>query len=149
MAVAPNLEHGRDPHLVHSTGSYLFDVDGLIMDMEMESHLMHTGYAVCVQLIRVLEEEVQRWAMGYSKANETAYHAYQEKEHVEKKLHDEIALRFSTEEDMEEVGEDLASLTHQVVVLEEKEEEHLTTISQLNYKLNEEEAKNKDLQAQM
>ena len=41
MAAAPNQERGRDPHLLHCTGSYLFDVDNLMVDLEIENSRLH------------------------------------------------------------------------------------------------------------
>ena len=43
MAVVPNQERGGDPHLLHSTGTYLFDVDSLMIYLEIESSRLHLG----------------------------------------------------------------------------------------------------------
>ena len=43
MTDAPNQERGGDPHLLHSTGTYLFDVDSLMIDLEIESSRLHLG----------------------------------------------------------------------------------------------------------
>ena len=43
MAAAPIQEREGDPHLLHSTGSYLFDVDNLMVDMEIENSHLHLG----------------------------------------------------------------------------------------------------------
>src|SRR6185312_7382964 len=43
MAVAPIQERGRDPHLLHNTGSYLFDVDNLMVHLEIENSHLHLG----------------------------------------------------------------------------------------------------------
>jgi len=78
MAAAPIQERGGDPHLLHSTGSYLFDVDNLMVDLEIENSLLDLGQDANARRILDLEAEVKGWATTYAQANEAAFRANQE-----------------------------------------------------------------------
>ena len=78
MATSPNQEGGGDPHLLHSTGSYLFDVDNLMVDLESENSRLHLGQDAKARRILDLEAEVKGWATTYAQANEAALRANQE-----------------------------------------------------------------------
>ena len=78
MAAAPNQERGRDPHLLHCTGSYLFDVDNLMGDLEIENSRLHLEQDANARRILDLEAEVKGWSITYAKANEAALRANQE-----------------------------------------------------------------------
>ena len=62
---------------------------------------------------------------------------------------EELVLRAAAENEATDVGEDLALVTARLDKVEEREEEHLATISQLKNKLKEQEAMNKNLQSQL
>jgi hypothetical protein len=66
MVAAPLQERGGDPHLLHSTGSYLFDVDNLIVDLEIENSCLHLGQDANAQRILDLDADVKRWATTYA-----------------------------------------------------------------------------------
>ena len=78
MAVAPIQERRGDPHLLHSTGSYLFDVDNLMVDLEIENSRLHLGQDANTRRILDLEAEVKGWATTYAQANEAVLRANQE-----------------------------------------------------------------------
>ena len=78
MAAAPNQERGRDPHLLHCTGSYLFDVDNLMVDLEIENSHLHLGQDANARRILDLEAEVKGWATTYAQVNEATLRANQE-----------------------------------------------------------------------
>ena len=61
MAVAPIQERGRDPHLLHNTGSYLFDVDNLMVHLEIENSRLHLGQDANARCILDLDAEVKGW----------------------------------------------------------------------------------------
>ena len=75
MVVVPNQERGGDPHLLHSTGSYLFDVDNLMVDLEIENSHLHLRQDANARRILNLDAKVKGWATTYAKANEAALHA--------------------------------------------------------------------------
>ena len=75
MAAAPNQEREGDPHLLHSTGSYLFDMDNLMVDLEIENSHLHLGQDANARRILNLDAKVKGWATTYAKANEAALHA--------------------------------------------------------------------------
>ena len=78
MAAAPIQERRGDLHLLHSTGSYLFDVDNLMVDLEIENSHLHLGQDENARRILDLEAEVKGWSITYAKANEAALRANQE-----------------------------------------------------------------------
>jgi hypothetical protein len=75
MAVVPNQERGGYPHLLHSTGSYLFDVDNLMVDLEIENSHLHLGQDTNARRILNFDAEVKGWATTYAKANKAALRA--------------------------------------------------------------------------
>ena len=67
MAAAPNQERGRDPHLLHYTGSYLFDVDNLMVDLENKNSRLYLGQDANTRRILDLEAEVRGWSITYAR----------------------------------------------------------------------------------
>ena len=107
MAAAPNQERGRDPHLLHCTGSYLFDVDNLMVDLEIENSRLHLGQDANARRILDLEAEVKGWSITYAKANEAALRANQEIYSTRMMLREEVARRAEAEEKLADAQGDL------------------------------------------
>jgi hypothetical protein len=61
MFAAPVQETGGDQPLVHTTGSYLYDLDHLMVNLSLESKRLHKGFYESVRHIDVLEHEIRGW----------------------------------------------------------------------------------------
>jgi len=146
MATSPNQEGGGDPHLLHSTGSYLFDEDGLMIDLKIESSRLHLGQDSFARCILDLEAEVKGWATAYNKANEATLRANQEIPLNQMGLREELARRPEVEEKLVETQGDLDLAKNHLDLMEEEEEKHLNDIDRLEKKVKELKKKNKDLQ---
>jgi len=107
MAVAPNQERERHPHLLHCTGSYLFDVDNLMVDLESENSRLHLGQDANARCILDLEAEVKGWSIAYAKANEAAFRTNQEVYSTRMMLWEEVARRAEAEEKLADAQGDL------------------------------------------
>lgn len=83
--------------LLHTTGTYLFTSDCLLMDIEKENHLLHKGLASSAQLIQMLESDVQKWTLSYSKEISTARRTRLANDALELKLREEAALKRAAE----------------------------------------------------
>ena len=131
MAAAPNQERGRDPHLMHYTGSYLFDVDNLMVDLEIENSHLHLWQDANARHILDLEAEVKGWSIAYTKANEAALRANQEIHSTRMMLQEEIARRAEVEEKLADAQGDLEIADYQLVLLQDGEKENLDNINKL------------------
>ena len=78
MAAAPIHERRGDLHLLHSTGSYLFDVDNLMVDLDIENSRLHLGQDANARHVLDLKAEVKGWATTYAQVNEATLRANQE-----------------------------------------------------------------------
>jgi hypothetical protein len=52
--------------LVHTAGSYLYDLDHLMVNLSQESERLHQGFYESVRHIDVLEHEIQGWNRIYT-----------------------------------------------------------------------------------
>jgi hypothetical protein len=68
MFAAPIQETRRDQPLVHTTGSYLYDLDHLMVNLSLESQRLHQGFYESVRHIDVLEHEILGWSRIYTAA---------------------------------------------------------------------------------
>jgi hypothetical protein len=66
MFAAPVQETGGDQPLVHTTGSYLYDLDHLMVNLSLESERLHQGFYESVRHIDVLKHEVRGWSQIYT-----------------------------------------------------------------------------------
>ena len=146
MAAAPIQERRGDPHLLHSTGSYLFDVDNLMVDLEIENSRLHLGQDVNARCILDLKAEVNGWATTYAQANEAALRANQEIYSTRMMLWEEVARRAEAEEKLAHTQGDLEMAEYQIALLEDGEKEHLDNINKLEKRVQELEEKQKELQ---
>ena len=117
MAAAPIQERRGDLHLLHSTGSYLFDVDNLMVDLEIENSHLHLGQDANARRILDLEAEVKGWSITYAKANEAALRANQEIYSTRMMLREEVARRAEAEEKLADAQGDLETVDYQLVLL--------------------------------
>jgi hypothetical protein len=58
MFTAPVQETGGYQPLVHTTGSYLYDLDHLMVNLSLESERLHQGFYESVRHIDVLEHKI-------------------------------------------------------------------------------------------
>jgi hypothetical protein len=68
MFTAPVQETEGDQPMVHTTGSYLYDLDHLMVNLSLESEQLHQGFYESVRHIDVLEHEIQGWNQIYTTA---------------------------------------------------------------------------------
>jgi hypothetical protein len=68
MFIALVQETGADQPLVHTTRSYLYDLDHLMVSLSLESEQLHQGFYESVRHIDVLEHEIQGWNRIYTTA---------------------------------------------------------------------------------
>jgi hypothetical protein len=61
-------ETGGDQPLVHTTGSYLYDLDHLMVNLSLENKQLHQGFYESMRHIDVLEHEIQGWNQIYTVA---------------------------------------------------------------------------------
>ena len=96
-----------ESHLLHCNGSYLFDVDNLMVDLENENSRPHLGQDANARRILDLETEVKGWSITYAKDNEAALHANQEIYSTWMMLQEEVARRAEVEEKLADAQGDL------------------------------------------
>jgi hypothetical protein len=61
MYTTPVQETGADEPMVYTTGSYLYDLDHLMVNLSLESKQLHQGFYESVRHIHILEHEIQGW----------------------------------------------------------------------------------------
>jgi hypothetical protein len=70
MFAAPVQLTGGDQPLVHTTGSYLYDLDHVMVNLSQESKLLYEGFHAGMRLIDQLEHEIQGWNRIYTVAHQ-------------------------------------------------------------------------------
>jgi hypothetical protein len=65
MFAALVQETGGDQPWAHTTGSYLYDLDHLMVNLSRESERLHKGFYEGVRHIDVLEHEIRGWNRIY------------------------------------------------------------------------------------
>ena len=88
-------------------------------------------------------------ATTYARANEASLCSNQEIYSTRMMLREEVARRAEAEEKLAGAQGDLETVDYQLVLLQDREKEHLDNINKLEKKVKELRKKNKDLQNQL
>ena len=149
MAAAPLQEQNASPHLLYCTGSYLFNVDAVISDMETETHQLHAGHAMSDRRIRELENDIKGWATRYNQATEAALRANMENQSLKHQLREAMTQKATVNDQLFQAEGDLEIVEAHLMEVEVQENQHLDTIDKLKKKILELEDQNKKLQTQV
>jgi hypothetical protein len=149
MYSAPVQETGGDQSMVHTTGSYLYDLDHLAVNLSSESEQLDQGFYDSVRHIHVLQHEIQGWNQIYTAARVEARRSkvcYMEANMMRQI---ETQQRMAAEAKLLQTETELQKLWEEKAEWELKEKDYLATISKLKDRATDSEAECHQLQTQV
>jgi hypothetical protein len=149
MYSAPVQETGGDQPMVHTTGSYLYDLDHLAVNLSQENEQLHLGFYESVTHIHVLLHEIQGWNQIYTTARREARRnqvCYMEANMMRQT---QTEQRMAAEAKLLQTETELQKLREEKAEWELKEKDYLTTISKLKDRATDSEAECRQLQTQV
>jgi chromosome segregation ATPase len=142
-------ETGGDQPLVHTTGSYLYNLDHLMVNLSLESEQLHEGFYESVRLIGVLEHEIQGWNRIYTVAQAEARINRVNYMEMNMRREAKVQLRMTAEAKLLQLETELQKLRAKKADWECKEKDYLTSISKLKDRVTDSEAECCQLQTHM
>jgi chromosome segregation ATPase len=149
MFTAPVQETGGDQPLVHTTGSYLYDLDHLMVNLSLESEQLHQGFYESVRHIDILEHEIQGWNRIYTAARAEARNNRMNYMETNMRREAEAQLRMTAEAKLLQSKTELQKLRVEKAEWERKEKDNLTSISKLKDRATDSEPECRQLQTQV
>jgi hypothetical protein len=128
---------------VHTTGSYLYDLDHLMVNLSLESERLHQGFYESVRHIDVLE---QGWNRIYIVAQAEARNNRVNYVETNMRREAEAQLRMAAEAKLLQSETELQKLRAEKAEWERKEKDYLTSIIKLKDRATDSEAKCHQLQ---
>jgi chromosome segregation ATPase len=135
--------------MVHTTGSYLYDLDHLVVNLSLESEQLHQGFCESVRHILVLQHEIQGWNQIYTTTQLEARRnrvCYMEANMMRET---QTQQRMAAEAKLLQTETELQKLREEKAEWELKEKDYLATISKLKDRATDSEAECRHLQTQV
>jgi myosin heavy subunit len=149
MYSAPVQETGGDQPMIHTTGSYLYDLDHLAVNLSSESDQLHLGFYDSVRHIHVLQHEIQGWNQLYTTAQREARRNQRNYMEAQLMRQTETQLRTAAEAKLLQTETELQKLREEKAEWKLKEKDYLDTISKLKDRATDSEAECRQLQTQV
>jgi chromosome segregation ATPase len=134
---------------VHTTGSYLYDLDHMMVNLSLESERLHQGYYESVRHIDVLEHEIRGWSWIYTAAQAEARNNQVNYVETNMRRKAEVQLRMTAEAKLLESETELQKLQAEKTEWERKEKDYVTSISKLKDRATDSKGECRQLQTQV